>query len=235
MWRKEAPCLSQTSSSPPTRPTRENPPAPAHLKASGKVSRNAVTHSLTARRPLVQPHQQSAFDALATGLRAEIQPWGALESDAFQQLLHAAWQLRLSDEYQAAIFSPTASPETHLQQLERLTRLRGALERSYQRAYRRLRELQATRAAESGLPVNAALDHSLSTPLAPLHAPPKQTHFYSEDTPQQWLSIFSNPEIYPLLPFRTVFLLHRVISSHPELAPAIPASAPQPSPETPTV
>jgi len=182
------------------------------------VSRNAVTHGLTARRSLVQSHQQQSFDALAANLRAEIQPWGALETDAFQQLLQASWQLRLSDEYQAAIFSPEAGPETNLQQLERLTRLRGALERSYQRAWRRLRELQATRAAESRLPVNAALNHSLSTPVAPLKPLPKQTHFYSEDTPQQWLKVFSNPEIFPLLPFRTLVLIHRIISRHPDLA-----------------
>jgi hypothetical protein len=99
----------------------------------------------------------------------------------------------------------------------------------------------ATAASASSRPPAPPNPASPSTPPSitpsaprcpPLHPAPKQTHFYSEDTPQQWLSIFSNPEILPLLPFRTVFLAHRVISSHPELAPA-PAT--EPSPESPTV
>ena len=63
---------------------------PRSPEGKSKVSQNAITHSLTARRPLVLPHQQDSFDQLARALHAEVQPWGALETDAYQQLLHAA-------------------------------------------------------------------------------------------------------------------------------------------------
>jgi len=50
-------------------------------------SRNSTTHALHSRRFIVEPDQQASFDNLQTTLRAEILSLGALEIDAFQQLL----------------------------------------------------------------------------------------------------------------------------------------------------
>jgi len=185
-----------------------------------KVSRNAVTHGLTARRPLVLPHQQEDFDQLAESLHAEVLPWGALETDAYQQLLHAAWQLRRADCFETTTFSPEAAPDAQLTQFERLTRLRGALERSYQRAYRRLRELQTTRSAENTRSIPAALNHAVTTPLAACPREKEQTHFFPEALYDKYLEVCKNPATYLSLPYRALDHLHRIVSNHPRLQEA---------------
>jgi hypothetical protein len=177
-----------------------------------KVAANAIKHGLTARRNLVLPHQQEAYDTLSHDLRAEAQPFGALELDAFQQLLQAAWQLRRTDTFEAALFHPLAGAEKNLQQLERLTRLRGALERSYQRAYRRLRELQSTRAAEETLSAQAQLVHSATTPLAALPRQKKQSHTFPQRLYGQYLKAFANPDTHSKFPVRTLLAASQIIA-----------------------
>ncbi len=190
---------------------------PRSPEGKSKVSHNALTHGLTSRRPLVLPHQQDSFDQLSQSLHAEVQPWGALETDAYEQLLHAAWQLRRADEFEAATWAPEAAPDARLTQFERLTRLRGAIERSYQRAYRRLRELQTTRSAEDTRSAPAALNHAVTTPLAACPREKKQTHFFPEPLYDEYLEVCRNPATYVSLPYRALHHLHRIISNHPRL------------------
>lgn len=177
-----------------------------------KVAANALKHGLSARRNIVLPHEQEAYDTLSHDLRSEAQPFGALELDTFQQLLQAAWQLRRTDTFEAALFHPRARVEKSLQQLERLTRLRGALERSYQRAFRRLRDLQSTRAAEETLSPQAQLAHSASTPMAALSRQPKQSHFVPQRLYHDYLTAFSNPETNAHLPIRVLATAARIIA-----------------------
>ena len=203
---------------------------PRSPEGKAKVSRNSITHGLTARQPLVLPHQQEAFDALAASLRAEVQPWGALETDAFEQLLHAAWQLRRADEFESSTFSPDAAPDDRLTHFERLTRLRASLERSYQRAYRRLRELQTTRSAEDTRSIQSALAHAVSTPLAACPREKKQTHFFPEPLYDQYLELCGNAATYSSLPYRALHRLHSIISNHPRLSKPLPPGAPPTAP-----
>lgn len=181
---------------------------------------NSTTHGLHSRRYIVEPHQQQDFSNLQQTLRAEILPLGALETDAFQQLLHAAWQLRRSDLLESQIHSPTDSNETQLAQLERLARLRASLERSYQRAWRRLRELQNARAAEQKLSNPAALAHAALTPLAnpPKPSQPhelataKRSHFEPSTHIFQLIESRIAAGALPDFPLRVLLRIHHQLS-----------------------
>jgi hypothetical protein len=189
-----------------------------------KVAANALKHGLNARQNIVLPHQREAYDTLAHDLRAEVQPLGALELDTFQQLLQAAWLLRRTDLFEAALFHPRAGVNRLLLHVERLTRLRGALERSYQRAYRRLRELQSTRAAEETLSTQSQLAHSATTPLAALPRQKKQSHFFPERLYGEYVRAFSNPGTNSKFPLRTLLTAARVVAGHPTLRPNPPGT-----------
>ena len=201
-------------------------------------SRNSTTHGLHSRRFIVEPHQQEAFETLRTTLRAEILPLGALEVDAFQQLLHAAWQLRRSDTLEDRLYNPEAGPEDQLTSLERLSRLRGALERSYQRAWRRLRELQTTRAAELILSNPTALAHTALTPVAPPPKPAKpseisplkRSHFEPSTELFQMLETQAASGALPLLPLRALLrICHQLTKKAAELAPPTHPTPEQPA------
>ncbi len=210
---------------------------PNSPKGKQASSRNSTTHGLHSRRFIVEPDQQSDFETLQTSLRAEILPLGALEIDAFQQLLHAAWQLRRSDTLEAKLHNPDSDPEDQLSRLERLSRLRGALERSYQRAYRRLRELQSSRAAELILSNPTALAHVALTPVAPPPKPDKpseiatakRSHFDPSIHLYQWIETQAASGALPLLPFRALLRIWHQLNRSPA-DPANPAALPQEHP-----
>ncbi len=211
------------------------PRSPAGKAATAK---NATTHGLSSRRFIVEPHQQQDFDDFQTNLRAEVQPLGALEIDSFQQLLHAAWQLRRADALDADLHDAAASPATRLDQLERITRLRATLERSYQRAFRRLRELQTIRAAERAISHSTALSHSVLTPLAPPPKPPKspppnQTHFDDPSPLNQWVeTVGTTTGSLPVLPLRALLHLYARLKIS-ETAPQDPTKPPEQPQEPP--
>jgi hypothetical protein len=64
--------------------------------AEGKaiVSRNAITHGLTAARAVVLPEEQEEFDRFAAALREEWQPQGPLERFLLDRIIHCAWRLK---------------------------------------------------------------------------------------------------------------------------------------------
>jgi hypothetical protein len=63
---------------------------PRTADGKARVSQNAVRHGLTGRHPVVRNDEREAFAALRDGLAAELDPQGALEELAFQQILLAA-------------------------------------------------------------------------------------------------------------------------------------------------
>lgn len=189
---------------------------PKSLAGRKASSANATSHGLHSRRFLIEPGQEHSFSDLQQTLRAEVLPLGALETDAFQQLLHAAWQLRRSDALEASLHSPAGPAESQLALLERLARLRASLERSYQRAWRRLRELQNIRAAEQKLPNPEALVHAALTPLAipPKPAPPldpamaKRSHFEPSTRIYELVESQIAAGITPEFPLRALIRIH---------------------------
>lgn len=75
-----------------------------------RVSQNAVKHGLTSKDIIVRPDEREEFEALQSDLLAEIAPFGALEGLLFEQLLHAAWNLRRLRRLEAKAFDGAADP-----------------------------------------------------------------------------------------------------------------------------
>src|ERR1035438_4213873 len=57
-------------------------------------SQNARTRGLTAQHPVIPDEDRAAFDQLRAQLHAETKPQGALQQIIFEELVHAAWNLR---------------------------------------------------------------------------------------------------------------------------------------------
>lgn len=58
------------------------------------VSRNAITHGLTAARAVVLPEEQAEFDRFAAALRAEWGPQGPAEQFHVDRMIDCAWRLQ---------------------------------------------------------------------------------------------------------------------------------------------
>src|SRR5215472_7073698 len=80
--------------------------------SAGKAfsAQNARKHGLTAKHLVILPHQQAGFDSLHQALRDEIAPQGELESIAFDQLLHAAWNRQRFRELEVEMMAGEADP-----------------------------------------------------------------------------------------------------------------------------
>jgi hypothetical protein len=143
--------------------------------ASGKSrsSQNARTHGLTGSQPTVAPNQQSEFAALAADLEQELAPAGALEQILFEQILHAAWNLRTCHRLQLAL--ATTSPADPA--VERLALYTRRAERSFYRGLNELRALQ-TEAHHRQLSQTAA--PSTLTDTFRLH---RNAHRYTGNSP----------------------------------------------------
>jgi len=128
---------------------------PTTPEGRARSSQNAVKHGLTAKHLVIRPDQQEAFDTLARGLREEIDPQGALELIAFDQLLHAAWNQYRFRELEAQLMSEADRDplldEAQAEKLDRLYRYAAAADRSYHRALKELRAFQTDRALRRNL------------------------------------------------------------------------------------
>lgn len=58
------------------------------------VSRNAITHGLSAARAVVLPEEQEEFDRFAAALREEWDPQGPSERFHMDRIIHCAWRLK---------------------------------------------------------------------------------------------------------------------------------------------
>jgi hypothetical protein len=134
---------------PPINPTHACPPDPAPPKAKPASPQNAVRHGLTARHPVVRDDEHEAFAALRDGLAAELDPQGALEELAFQQILLAAWNLqrfsRLEAEASTGTLEDFTNPVTAAL-LDRLSRYQTRAQRAFSKGIAELRILQTNRA-----------------------------------------------------------------------------------------
>ena len=125
---------------------------PVTPEGKARVGRNALKHGLTSQRPIVRDDEEGDFAALRDSLTAEIQPETALEAVAFEELLHAAWNLRrfrrLEAEATNGALDDLKNPDTAAL-LDRLGRYHARAQRSYSRALSELRGLQTTRGLRS--------------------------------------------------------------------------------------
>ena len=122
---------------------------PATPEGKARVSKNALRHGLTARHLVIRDDEREEFTALQDSLSSELDPQGALEALAFNELLHAAWNLHRFRRIEAECSSGTPDDFTDPQTiaiLDRLGRYQARAQRAYSRALQELRALQTNRA-----------------------------------------------------------------------------------------
>ena len=122
---------------------------PRTVEGKQHVSKNAIRHGLTARHPVVRDDEREEFAALRDGLTAELDPQGATEEVAFQQILLAAWNLqrfsRLEAEASTGTLEDFTNPAT-VAILDRLSRYQTRAQRAWSKGIAELRVLQTKRA-----------------------------------------------------------------------------------------
>jgi len=114
-------------------------------------SQNALKHGLSARDVVLKDDQEREdFAALQTGLAADLNPDGTLETLIFNRLLRASWDLRRVErmEVEQAADGIDLLDDICLR-LERLARYKMRAERSFYRAHREITALQAERRAQA--------------------------------------------------------------------------------------
>jgi len=124
-----------------------------------RSSLNARKHGLTARQLIILPHQQEAFESLYHALSAELAPQGELESLAFDQLVHAAWNRHRCRELEVDLVSDGLDPLLNhdvARKFDRLCRYAAAADRAFSRSLKELRTLQTDRALRQSVEPEAA-------------------------------------------------------------------------------
>ena len=128
---------------------------PRTEEGRARSSQNARTHGLTARELVIRPEDRAEFDELLASYTAELKPHGALEHTLFNQLIHAAWNLRRVRILEAELFDGEIDPlldEQNEAKLDRFARYAQRFERSLYRAITELRKLQTERVERHTLP-----------------------------------------------------------------------------------
>jgi hypothetical protein len=123
---------------------------PKTPEGKARAAQNALKHGLTGRGLVVLPGEEDEFHALQASLQAEVQPATTLEHLLFDQLLHAAWNLRRIRRLEAELFDGVRDPLTDPAleaRLHTLARYQARAERSFYRALKELRTLQTQRVA----------------------------------------------------------------------------------------
>ena len=150
---------------------------PATAEGKARVSQNAVRHGLTARHLVIRDDEREEFDALQLSLSEELDPQGALETLAFHEILHAAWNLqrfrRLEAEISLGTIGDFTDPATTAV-LDRLTRYQARAQRAWHKAIQELRVLQTNRALRAA---KLSTEEAAEVPvIASINALTKQTH-----------------------------------------------------------
>jgi hypothetical protein len=153
--------------------------------SAGKTrsAQNSLKHGLSARELVVRTEDQPAFDELHGAYLAELQPHGILETEMFNSIVHAAWNLRRIRALEAELFD-SADPlaidpilyDQNEAKLARLSRYYKRFENTLLRCTRELRTLQTNRAARANSPEKVA-EAPLADPNQVSRA--KRTHWQS--------------------------------------------------------
>lgn len=151
------------------------PPGPRTDEGKRRSAMNATTHGLTARTPLVDGEDASAYAAFVSGIVASLRPEGTLEDALAERAAVCLWRVQRAPRIEAALLKPTPAPEPeflsaalasmnggtlpepeapdvrvydlHADELERVARYETHAERSAYRALAELRQVQAARRA----------------------------------------------------------------------------------------
>jgi hypothetical protein len=122
---------------------------PRTEEGKARVAQNAVRHGLTAQHLVVREDEREVFETFRKDLHAELDPQGAIEQATFEELLHAAWNLkrfrRLESEASLGTLDDFTDSQTTAV-LDRLSRYQSRAQRAYYKALAELRALQTNRA-----------------------------------------------------------------------------------------
>ena len=109
-------------------------------------SRNALTHGLTARAPVLPSEDRAAYDAHCQAFRDEYKPATPTESQLVQELADTAWRQNRIPKLEADLFIQATSPQSLAPALATLGLHSQRLSRQFQKTLSTLRELQTERA-----------------------------------------------------------------------------------------
>jgi hypothetical protein len=123
-------------------------------------SRNSLKHGLTSRQVVAEPGREPEFNEFLAAMQNEFRPEGIAETNAFNRLVHAEWNLRRLREMESAmmregILDPLLD-ESETALLDRIYRYYPMFERLYARALAELRTLQTNRTLRAAVPVEIA-------------------------------------------------------------------------------
>ena len=150
---------------------------PRTEEGKARSSQNARTHGLTARDLVVRDDEREEFQELLASFQSELDPLGALEQTLFDEIVHAAWNLRRIRRLEASLATSASDPildDTLEPTLNRLARYQARFERTLSRSIRDLRALQTNRFVVNEL--IAPEDRAGLSPLAAIVELPKGTH-----------------------------------------------------------
>jgi hypothetical protein len=99
---------------------------PRTPEGKARVARNAVRNGLTARHLVVREDEREDLAQLQADLTAELNPSGPPKPSFFEELLHAAWNLRpfrrIEAELSTGSAADFASDGVNTATIDRLTR-----------------------------------------------------------------------------------------------------------------
>jgi hypothetical protein len=122
---------------------------PRTEEGKARSARNSLKHGLTAKDLIVREDEQEEFNDLHHSLREQLAPEGAVEMIAFNELLHAAWNLTRFRRLESALAIDGLDPlldESSARTLDRIYRYANQARRSYHRSLKELQDLQTNRA-----------------------------------------------------------------------------------------
>jgi len=153
---------------------------PRTPEGQARASQNARTHGLTARDLVVAPDELEEFQELLNGYQTDVQPQGAIQQTLFDELVGAAWNLRRVRRMEAALGS--TDDEEVQKKLDRLSRHKCRIERTFHRSLKELKALQTNAAIEATLPRYV---REQVPPLSNLNEIAKRTHHFQHPAPLQ--------------------------------------------------
>ena len=119
-------------------------------EGKARSASNSLKHGFSAREIVVKPEKRELFDQFFANYLTDLNPQGALETDLFNMIVHAAWNLRRIRTLEAEISQDDVDfllDEQNEAKLDRLSRYYKRFESTLLRCTRELRTLQTNRAA----------------------------------------------------------------------------------------
>ncbi len=154
--------MSYPANSPRAEASRRNgakSKGPTTAGGKARASKNALKHGLCATSTiLLNGEDETAFEMLTRGLKADLQPNGPLESLLASRLAIAAWRMSRADRIEADLLASSSNSQSLTmgekvtrdrhgpQAIDCLLRYRGSTQTEFWRALAALRAIQSQKA-----------------------------------------------------------------------------------------